>query len=289
MPKPAETECMPQSLSFSGSGFLSVYHMGAIQALWDLAPELLQSAPKVYGASGGSLAAAAVVLSLNIDQVQKTIIEAATEASKSVLGPLQSKFNLILILQNALRDFIPDNAHEEATGRLYIGVTRLSDGKNIMISDYKSKEEVIQAIICSCFVPIYCGLVPPSFRGVRYIDGGLTSFQPRYGKTSMITVSPFSGEIDICPRDSPLCHLCLHVCNTSFQLTMENISRMSYALFPPPVWMLNEFFGQGYKDAADYLQRVGINKAPGQTVSVTQQCKTGLKMKILKAYQKKCK
>ncbi|XP_018104649.1 omega-hydroxyceramide transacylase isoform X2 [Xenopus laevis] len=235
MPKPAETGCMPQSLSFSGSGFLSVYQMGAVKALWDLAPELMQSAPKVYGASGGSLAAAAVVLRINIDQVQKTIFEAAREARKFVLGPLLSKFNLMIILQNALRNFLPDNAHEKATGRLYVGVTRLSDGKNILISDYKSKEEVIQALICSCFIPIYCGLVPPSFRGVKYIDGGLTSFQPHYGKRSMITVSPFSGEIDICPRDSPLCHHYLHVCNTSFQLTMENLSRVSHALFPPSV------------------------------------------------------
>uniref|UniRef100_A0A6I8Q1L5 PNPLA domain-containing protein n=1 Tax=Xenopus tropicalis TaxID=8364 RepID=A0A6I8Q1L5_XENTR len=241
MSKPTETKCVPQSLSFSGSGFLSVYQMGAVNALWDLAPELLHSAPKVYGASGGSIVAAAVVLRLNIGKgFSKTIVEAAKDASKSVLGPLLSKFNLVTILQNALQHILPDNAHEEATGRLYVGVTRLSDGKNIMISDYKSKEEVIQALICSCFVPIYCGLVPPSFRGVRYIDGGLSGFQPRYGKTSMITVSPFSGEIDICPRDSPLCHLCLHVCNTSFQLTAGNLSRISYALFPPPIWVMLE-------------------------------------------------
>lgn len=32
-----------------------------------------------------------------------------------------------------------------------------------------------QALICSCFIPIYCGLIPPSFRGVVGASGWIAS------------------------------------------------------------------------------------------------------------------
>ncbi|KAG8573443.1 hypothetical protein GDO81_012412, partial [Engystomops pustulosus] len=156
----------PMSLSFSGSGFLCLYQIGAVKALLDMAPDILISAPKVYGASAGSLVAAAVVFKVNLDELQKIILDAAIEARKTIFGPLFPTFNLLTILQKALLNFLPDNAHQIATGKLNVALTRLSDGKTILVSDFKSKEEVMQALTCSCFVPFYCGFVPPTFQGV---------------------------------------------------------------------------------------------------------------------------
>ncbi|XP_018427606.1 PREDICTED: patatin-like phospholipase domain-containing protein 1 [Nanorana parkeri] len=256
----AELENSPLSLSFSGSGFLSVYQIGAVKALLDLAPDVLKNAPRVYGASAGSLIAAAVVFNTNLDELQEIIMDAANEARKPILGPFFPSFNLLAILKKTLNRFMPENAHQLASGRLHVALTRLSDGKTILVSDFKSKEEVLQALICSCFVPFYCGLVPPSFRGVRYIDGGLSNFQPLYELHSIITVSPFTGEIDICPRDCPVSHLCLHILNSSFQLSVQNICRVSYALFPPSSFVLNGFYYQGYRDAIVYLIRNGKHR-----------------------------
>lgn len=241
------------SLSFSASGFLVLYQIGAVKALLDLAPEILKSAPKVYGASAGSLVAAAVVFRINLDKLQKIILDAAVEARKTILGPFFPTFNLLTILRKALLKLLPDNAHQVATGRLNVALTRLSDGKTILVSDFKSKEEVMQALICSCFIPFYCGFVPPTFRGVRYIDGGLTNFLPQFNMRSVITVSPFTGEIDICPRDCPVSHLCLQVFNTTFQFSVQNMCRVSYALFPPTTNVLKNFSCKGYKDAVLYL------------------------------------
>lgn len=243
----------PLSLSFSASGFLILYQIGVVKALLDLAPEILKSAPKVYGASAGSLIAAAVVFRVNLDKLQKIILDAAIEARKTIFGPFFPTFHLQKILRKALLNFLPDNAHQIATGRLNVALTRLSNGKTILVSDFKSKEEVIQALLCSCFIPFYCGFVPPTFRGVRYIDGGLTNFLPQFNMTSMITVSPFTGEIDICPRDCPVSHLCLQIFNTTFQLSVQNLCRVSYALFPPTTNVLNNFYCRGYKDAVLYL------------------------------------
>ncbi|XP_075469987.1 omega-hydroxyceramide transacylase-like isoform X2 [Ascaphus truei] len=247
MTEDVESENSPMSLSFSGSGFLALYQIGAVQALWELAPDILKSAPKVYGASAGSLIAAAVVCRTNLDELQKTFFEAAMEARKTMHGLLFPCFNATRILHKALLKLLPDNAHQLTTGRLHVALTRLSDGKNILVSDYKSKEEVMQ----------------------RYIDGGLTNFQPLFDLKSMITVSPFTGEIDICPRDCPVSHLCLQICNTSFQLSVENLCRVSYSLFPPSSMILNEFVCQGYKDAILYLNTNTVTYIPVRLMTGT--------------------
>ncbi|XP_078497357.1 omega-hydroxyceramide transacylase-like isoform X3 [Lissotriton helveticus] len=252
------------SLSFSGSGFLVVYQLGVIQALRDLAPEILRSAAGVYGASAGSLAAAAVVCGGNLEDFKNEIIEEAKKARETMCGPLRPSYNLLHMLRKGLYRLMPANAHQLASGRLHIALTRLSDRKNVLVSDYRSNEELVQVLICSCFVPVYCGFIPPSYRGVRYVDGGFTSMQPLFGLKSLITISPFTGEHDICPRDCPVSYSCLEVLNTSFQVSIENFSRMTYCLFPPQSMVLNDFHYQGYKDAVLFLHSNTVSVCPHQ-------------------------
>uniref|UniRef100_A0A8C0AZK2 Patatin like phospholipase domain containing 1 n=1 Tax=Buteo japonicus TaxID=224669 RepID=A0A8C0AZK2_9AVES len=215
------------SLSFSGSGFLVLYQVGVVQSLLELAPELLKSACKVYGSSAGSLIAAAVVCGVSLG---KTI----TEVRKTILGPLSPKCSLLANIKTVLQQMLPEDSYQLASGRLHISLTRVVDGQNVMASEFSSKEELIQALLCSCFLPIYCGFIPPSYRGVRYVDGGFTGLQPVSSlEEAVITVSPFTGELDICPRDCPAIFLCFQIFNGSIQISIENLCRISYALFPP--------------------------------------------------------
>ncbi|XP_020660963.3 omega-hydroxyceramide transacylase [Pogona vitticeps] len=248
----------PFSLSFSGGGFLAIYEIGVIQGLLEQAPEILRSAPKVYGASSGSVIAAAVVCGLSLDDLKKCLYGAAKHARRTILGPLAPGFSVLRILQRRLYQILPENSHRMATGRLYVSLTRLIDGQNVVVSEYNSKEELIQALICSCFVPIYAGFIPPSFRGVRYVDGGFTNLQPCSDVETAITVSPFTGEIDICPRDCPAIFYSLHIVHGSIQISIENLCRIGYALFPPSHRVLNEFYSQGYRDALFFLHRNNI-------------------------------
>ncbi|XP_042320967.1 omega-hydroxyceramide transacylase-like isoform X2 [Sceloporus undulatus] len=241
-----------------GGGFLAIYEIGVIQGLLEQAPEILRSAPKVYGASSGSIMAAAVVCGLSLDDVKKCLYGAARDARRTILGPLAPGCSVVRILQKRLSQILPENAHRMATGRLYISLTRLVDGQNVVVSEYNSKEELIQALICSCFVPIYAGFIPPSFRGVRYVDGGFTNLQPRSDLETAITVSPFTGEIDICPRDCPAIFYSLHIVHGSIQISLENLCRIGYALFPPSYRIMNEFYSQGYRDAIFFLHRNNI-------------------------------
>uniref|UniRef100_A0A8D0E7B0 PNPLA domain-containing protein n=1 Tax=Salvator merianae TaxID=96440 RepID=A0A8D0E7B0_SALMN len=215
----------PFSLSFAGGGFLAIYEIGVIQALLEQAPEILRSAPKVYGASSGSLMAAAVVCKVSLGKI--------LFSWQSLRSPFFPGCNVIRSLQKKLHQTLPENSHQMATGRLYVSLTRLIDGQNVVVSEYSSKEELIQVLICSCFVPIYAGFIPPSFRGVRYVDGGFTNLQPCSDLETAITVSPFTGETDICPRDCPAIFYSVYILQANIQISLENLCRFCYALFPP--------------------------------------------------------
>ncbi|XP_059833939.1 patatin-like phospholipase domain containing 3 isoform X1 [Hypanus sabinus] len=250
------------NISFAGCGFLGVYHVGVASGIQEQAPYLIQDANKIYGASSGALTAAALVCGSPLDKCCADVMELAKEARKRNLGPLHPSFNLVKIIRNGLFRNLPENAHQLATGRLCISLTRVSDGENVLVSDFNSKEELIQALICSAFVPIYCGLIPPSFRGVRYIDGGISNNLPQCELKNTITVSPYSGESDICPRDNTCNFHELRVSNTSIQFSLENLYRITQAFFPPEPKVLGEMCHQGYRDALRFLRRNGLQNIP---------------------------
>ncbi|XP_008939223.1 PREDICTED: patatin-like phospholipase domain-containing protein 2, partial [Merops nubicus] len=202
-----------------------------------------------------------VGFSLPAGEAGASIIRVSKEARKRFLGPLHPSFNLVKIIRICLSKTVPENGHEVAAGRLGISLTRVSDGENVILSDFNSKEELIQACVCSTFIPVYCGLIPPTLRGVRYVDGGISDNLPRYELKNTITVSPFSGESDICPRDSSTNMHELRVTNTSIQFNLRNLYRLSKALFPPEPQVLRDMCKQGYRDALHFLKRNG--EAPG--------------------------
>lgn len=69
-----------------------------------------------------------------------------------------------------------------------MSLTRLADGGNVLVSQFDSREELVQVekireaqmvltapgkpvppvqqvLLCSCFFPVYCGFIPPSYHG----------------------------------------------------------------------------------------------------------------------------
>ncbi|XP_039197290.1 patatin-like phospholipase domain-containing protein 2 isoform X2 [Crotalus tigris] len=154
------------SVSFAGCGFLGVYHIGVATCLQERAPRLLRDARCIYGASAGALAGAVLIGGGSLAQACADVLDLAKEARKRNLGPLHPSFNVMKIIRDGLYKNLPENCYKLLSGKLSISLTRVSDGENVLISNFNSKEEVVQALLCSSFVPIYCGLIPPSFRGV---------------------------------------------------------------------------------------------------------------------------
>nr|XP_035952955.1 patatin-like phospholipase domain-containing protein 1 isoform X3 [Halichoerus grypus] len=246
----------PHSISFSGSGFLSFYQAGAVDALRDLAPRMLETTHRFAGTSAGAVVAALVICGIEMDEYLRVLNVGVAEVKKSFLGPLSPSCKMVQMMRQFLYRVLPEDSYKAATGKLHVSLTRFTDGESVVVSEYTSKEELIEALYCSCFVPVYCGLIPPTYRGVRYIDGGFTGMQPCSFWTDAITISTFSGQQDICPRDCPAIFHDFRMFNCSFQFSLENIARMTHALFPPDLLILHNYYYRGYEDAVSYLRRL---------------------------------
>lgn len=71
------------------------------------------------------------------------MISLARQLKEFPLGPFNPSVNVFQWLEVVLKDHIPDNAHQLASGRLAVAVTRMLDRKLTIISSFDSREDVI--------------------------------------------------------------------------------------------------------------------------------------------------
>ncbi|XP_041365493.1 1-acylglycerol-3-phosphate O-acyltransferase Pnpla3-like [Gigantopelta aegis] len=240
------------SVSFSGCGFLGIYHIGVASCIKEHAPHFLDSG-RLLGASAGAITACCFICGCCLGECTSFVLRLASKARSRTLGPLHPSFDINRILRDVMLQVLPLNAHLICSGRLYVSMTRVHDKKNVIISQYDSREELIEALLCSAFVPFYSGMLPPKFRGVRYVDGSLSDNLPTLDEDT-ITVSPFAGECDICPMDNSSNFMHINIVNHSLQCTAGNLYRLSHALFPPHPEVLSQMCRQGFDDALVFLQ-----------------------------------
>ena len=141
-------EVQDLNLTFSGCGFLGIYHLGVVSCLKENAPALLKRVKCYGGASAGSFAATALLLDLNISDSAEFVLRLAKRANSLTLGPLHPSFNVVRTLRKSFERILPDNAHEIVSGRLHLSLTRVSDLKNVIVSEFSSKEDLVE-VSCS--------------------------------------------------------------------------------------------------------------------------------------------
>ncbi|KPJ01037.1 Patatin-like phospholipase domain-containing protein 2 [Papilio xuthus] len=240
------------NLSFAGCGFLGIYHVGVAVCFKKYAPHLLLG--KISGASFGAISACALLCDIPIGEITSDVLRIVGEARAGSLGPFSPSFNIQNVLLASMQRHLPPDVHKLVSGRLHISLTRVYDGKNVIVSEFPTREDLLQALLASCFVPVFSGMLPPRFHGVRYMDGGFSDNLPVLDENT-VTVSPFCGESDICPRDlsSQLFHV--NLANTSIELSKQNINRFARILFPPKPEVLSNMCKQGFDDALRFLHR----------------------------------
>ncbi len=72
------------------------------------------------------------------------MVNFAKQMKTFTLGPFNPSINVFHWLEFILYKNLPSNAHQLANGRLAVAMTRLADSKHIIITDFQSKEDVIQ-------------------------------------------------------------------------------------------------------------------------------------------------
>ncbi|XP_040088704.1 patatin-like phospholipase domain-containing protein 5 [Oryx dammah] len=250
------------SLSLAGAGFLSLYHVGVIHCLRQRAPRLLRGASRFYGSSSGALVAVSIVSGMSVDLCCSRILAMVKQLEQLSLGIFQPSFMPIETIRKDLQDSLPADIHILASQRLGISLTHWPNGKNFIVTDFATRDEVIEALVCTIFLPFYCGMIPPTFRGKRYIDGALSNNIPFADSPSTITVSPFHGTADISPQSSSASTHELNIFNASFQISTKNFFLGISSLIPSSPEVIADSCRQGYLDALRFLERRGLTEEP---------------------------
>ena len=132
------------NLSLAGCGFLGLYHLGVVSCLKEHAPQFVRSLRSVSGASAGALCGLVLLVDCPLGLITNEMMKVAKQLRSSSLGPYSPNFNITKTLTTMLNDFAPDNVHQIVSGRLFVSLTRLSDMQNVMISEFHSKNDLIE-------------------------------------------------------------------------------------------------------------------------------------------------
>ncbi|XP_071552050.1 1-acylglycerol-3-phosphate O-acyltransferase Pnpla3-like [Panulirus ornatus] len=204
------------------------------------------------GASAGAILAACLVCNVPLETMKSSFMETAIEAHRWKMGPFNPNFNIEDYLKLGL-EALPPDAHLRANDRLFVSLTKVSSAENVLVSSWESKEELIQCLLCSCFIPVFSGRKYPVFRGEKYIDGGFSNNLPIIQQPT-ITISPFDSLVDICPRNSAKRPVYISLAKEEMAVTLSNVIRLVRALIPPPAEVLEDLHQMGYRDAFHFLK-----------------------------------
>lgn len=64
---------------------------------------------------------------------------------KSFLGPLSPSCKMVPMMRQFLYQVLPEDSYKATTGKLHVTLTRLTDGESVVVSEFTSKEELIEA------------------------------------------------------------------------------------------------------------------------------------------------
>lgn len=284
------------SLSFSGCGFMGIYHVGVGIALRKYAPQLLYG--KICGASAGSMVACGLICDLPI-RPESDIGDALTSSEvleerktgytmlSNILEPITSvpHFNNVKIVSNVTFDIfritdqarkytfgacsiffpvndilsdsmsriLPADAHMRVNGKLHVSLTRVEDYTNEVKSQYFDREELINSLLATAFIPIFSGFTYPKIKEIKYIDGGLSNNLLMLDHDT-ISITPFCGEHDICPTDDSSSMIYINFNNTIVELSKQNLKRFTNIVQVPEREYLMETFQAGFRDAYKFLR-----------------------------------
>ncbi|XP_073713818.1 patatin-like phospholipase domain-containing protein 4 [Misgurnus anguillicaudatus] len=244
------------NVSFAAAGFLGAYHLGVIEAILRHGDKLLCSLKACAGASAGALAATVMMISPDkLQDCKEFTYSFASNVRSQGLGAVTPGYDFMLELREGIEEILPPNAHQLANERVHISITNSKTLKNSLVSSFKSREDLVQVLLASCFVPIYAGIKPVEFQGQKWIDGGFTNSLPVLPTGRTIMVSPFIGPQNISPIHKGRSKLELRLANMSVVFSKDNIIRLNQALFPPSFPRLKALEQEGYQDAVRFLKQ----------------------------------
>ncbi|XXG60853.1 hypothetical protein AAC387_Pa04g2662 [Persea americana] len=229
--------------SFSAAGLLFPYHLGAAQFL--IEKGYIKETTPLAGSSAGAIVCAVIASGSSMEDGLKATKILAEDCRRK-----GTAFRLGAVLRDVLEKFLPDDVHTRSTGRVRVAVTQiLWRPRGLLVDQFDSKEDLINAVFTSSFIPGYLAPRPATmFRNRLCIDGGLTLFMPPTSASETVRVCAFPADrlgfkgISISPH-----------CNPDKRATPRQLFK--WALEPAEDDVLDRLFELGYLDAAVWAEQ----------------------------------
>lgn len=160
-------------IGFGGCGGMYNYFLGVASVLqeeYDLENVIFS------GVSAGCFPALVLALGMDVKEFffkeNIPLIEHAASCSYSGLGKW-----IPLVKANTLK-MLPEDAYKLADKKLYFSVTEVPALKNHVITTWTSNEDMVDCMLSSGHVPLYTDSLVATYRGKRFVDGGLSNNFP---------------------------------------------------------------------------------------------------------------
>ncbi|KAB0340197.1 hypothetical protein FD755_024783 [Muntiacus reevesi] len=103
--------------------------------------------------------------------------------------------------------------------------------------------------------PTYSGVTVEMKALLKWVDGGFTNSLPVLPAGRTVTISPFSGRLDVSPQDKGRLHFYVSITNQDVLLSVANLVRLNQALFPPSRRTMESLYQLGFEDASRFLRK----------------------------------
>jgi hypothetical protein len=241
--------------SFSAAGLLFPYHLGVCECL--IKHGYITEDTPLAGSSAGALVCAVVGGGLSMYDALQATKELAHDCRT-----YGTAFRLGAVLRNFLERFLPEDTHEKVNGKIRVAVTQVfRQPRGLLVDSFDSKEDLINALHTSCFIPGYLAPRPVTiFRDRVCIDGGLTLFMPPTvaDKTVRVCAFPSYAPEGISPDCSPV----------EGRASIRQL--FNWALEPAEDEILDELFLLGYQDALVWVNQQQTILSPQSNGAATQ-------------------
>jgi len=164
----------------SGGGLRGYYVTGAFIVLKQLQEAFGWKICRFAGASAGSWCAVFMACGMDIVDWVETYYQTRLHSQASG-RPLLDAYHCFL--DSMMLITLPGNAHVLCSGKVFLSITVVEAGfvRNLVVSEFFSKQDVVDACIASSNIPFLAtsGL-GKRFRGMRVLDGGVTNNIPYF-------------------------------------------------------------------------------------------------------------
>ena len=190
-----------RTVALTGCGWLLPFHAGVAHVL--LQRQLVNERTHWAGTSAGALIAAASASGIAMDTIMSMASDVSHQLKQNsgrtthgggggggggiAAGVRAAWARLSVEVEKGMLDVLPQDAHERCAGRLSVAATPLRHRLDpwlhrrdpVLISEFRSREDLVGALLCSSHIPFYVdGAYSRHWRGAWWVDGGIADILP---------------------------------------------------------------------------------------------------------------